>query len=148
MRESPVAGRIGLVLPRILGRLPYGEDTDPVSGFDFEEIVSQAHADFLWNNPTLYCARLLAQSFAQSGWDMSPDDNTDIEDLPAFTYREDGEKKMLPCAELFLPERSAETMLGMGVMPIVSYRGRDMAKLLRMQSIAKPLRPLSGPWDS
>jgi len=147
LRESPMAGRIGLVLPRILGRLPYGIDTDPVGDFDFEEIVSPLHGNFLWTNPTLSCARLLAQSFAEAGWEMSPDDNTDIEDLPAFTYTENGERKMLPCAELFLPERSAEAMLGMGVMPVVSYRNRDMAKLLRFQSIAKPVSRLAGPWN-
>jgi len=146
LRESPMAARIGLVLPRILGRLPYGRDTDEIGDFDFEEIVTRTHEDFLWVNPTLSCARLLAESFAQSGWEMNPDDNTDIEDLPAYTYDEDGEKKLLPCAELFLPERSAEAILGMGVMPIASYRGRDMAKLLRFQSIAKPAAALSGPW--
>jgi len=147
LRESPMAGRIGLVLPRILGRLPYGSDTDPVSDFDFEEITSPSHANFLWVNPVLYCARLLAKSFAESGWEMGPDDNTDIEDLPAFTYNEDSERKMLPCAELFLPERSAEAILGLGIMPIASFRNRDMAKLLRFQSIAEPLAGLVGPWD-
>jgi type VI secretion system protein ImpC len=148
LRESPMAGRIGLVLPRILGRLPYGKDTDAINEFDFEEIVAPSHANFLWVNPALYCARLLAQSFAEAGWDMSPDDNTDIEDLPAFTFTEDGQRKMLPCAELFLPERSAEAALGMGIMPIVSYRSRDMARLLRFQSISSPLKTLSGPWNS
>lgn len=147
LRESPMAGRIGLVLPRILGRLPYGADTDPVSDFDFEEIAAPSHESFLWLNPTLFCARLLAQSFAEAGWEMRPDDNTDIEDLPAFTYMQDGERKMLPCAELFLPERSAEAILGMGIMPVVSYRSRDMAKLLRFQSIAKPVSGLAGPWN-
>jgi type VI secretion system protein ImpC len=146
LRESPVAGRIGLALPRILGRLPYGGETDPISSFDFEEIDSNVHEKFLWVNPTLYCARLLADSFAQAGWDMNPDDNTDIEDLPAYNYKEDGERKMLPCAELFLPERSAEAILGMGLMPIVSFRSRDMAKILRFQSIAKPVTALAGPW--
>jgi len=148
LRESPMAGRIGLVLPRILGRLPYGADNDPVSDFDFEEIVAPSHENFLWLNPTLSCARLLAQSFAEAGWEMSPDDNTDIEDLPAFTYIEDGEKKMLPCAELFLPERSAEAILDMGIMPVVSYRSRDMAKLLRFQSVSHPVKALAGPWSA
>ena len=77
---------------------------------------------------------------------MNPDDHTDIEDLPAFTYEEDGEKKMLPCAELLLPERSAEAILGLGIMPVVSFRSSDKARLLRFQSIAKPVSALSGPW--
>jgi len=147
LRESPMAGRIGLALPRIIGRAPYGRDTDPVSSFDFEELVEFAHENFLWVNPALSCAKLLAESFTQSGWDMSPDDNTDITGLPVYAYQQDGENKMLPCAELFLPERSAEAILSMGIMPIVSFRSRDMARLLRFQSIAKPVKALAGPWN-
>ena len=57
------------------------------------------------------------------------------------------EKKMLPCAELLLPERSAEAILQLGIMPIVSFRNRDMARLLRFQSVAEPLTSLQGPWE-
>jgi len=148
LQESPLAGRIGLVLPRIIGRLPYGQETDQINSFDFEELDSNAHENFLWVNPTLYCARLLAQSFTDAGWNMSPDDHTDIGGLPVYTYKEDGEGKMLPCAELLLPERSAEAILGMGLMPVVSFRNRDMARLLRFQSIARPVAALAGPWTS
>jgi len=146
LRQSPVAGRIGLTLPRILGRLPYGRDSDEIDSFDFEELDGIEHEDFLWVNPTLACGRLLAQSFTEHGWDMSPDNNTDIGDLPAYSYQQDDEQKMMPCAELLLPERSAEAILGLGIMPIVSFRNRDMARLLRFQSIAEPLTALTGPW--
>jgi type VI secretion system protein ImpC len=146
LRQSPMAGRIGLALPRVLGRLPYGSKTESIDSFDFEEQLAHRPESFLWVIATLSCARLLAQSFTHAGWDMSPDDNIEIEGLPAYTYDEDGEKKMLPCAELLLPERSAEAILGMGIMPIVSYRSRDMARLLRFQSIANPVSSLAGPW--
>ena len=36
LRESPIANRIGLALPRILGRLPYGQSHEQVDGFEFE----------------------------------------------------------------------------------------------------------------
>lgn len=146
LRESPVAGRIGLVLPRILGRLPYGRNAEEIDSFDFEELDSKKHENFLWVNPTLACGKLLAQSFTEYGWNMSPDNNTDIGGLPAYSYETDGEQKLMPCAELLLPERSAEAILGLGIMPIVSFRNRDMARLLRFQSISNPLKALSGPW--
>jgi len=146
LRQSPAAGRIGLALPRVLGRLPYGHATDEIDSFDFEELGDIEHEDFLWVNPTLACGRLIAQSFTENGWNMSPDNNTDIGDLPAYSYKQDGEQKMMPCAELLLPERSAEAILGLGIMPIVSFRNRDMARLLRFQSIAEPLTALAGPW--
>ena len=146
LRESPVAVRIGLVLPRILGRLPYGRNAEETDSFDFEELDASEHESFLWVNPTLAVGGLLAQSFTQNGWNMSLDDNTDIGDLPAYSYEAGGEQRLMPCAELLLPERSAEAILGLGIMPIVSFRNRDMARLLRFQSIAEPLTALAGPW--
>jgi len=152
LRESPIAGRIGLVLPRVLGRLPYGQNAEEIDSFEFEEIDvgsggASEHESFLWVNPTLTCGKLLAQSFTENGWNMSPDNNTDIGGLPAFSYEADDEQKLKPCAELLLPERSAEAILGLGIMPIVSFRNRDMARLLRFQSISNPLKVLAGPWE-
>lgn len=152
LRASPMAKRIGLALPRILGRLPYGQETEAIECFEFEELLvtdsnkTPAHDHFLWTNPTLYLAGLLAQSFTSRGWDMSPDDHTDIGSLPAFTYQTDGETRMLPGAEVYLPERSAEAILQKGLMPVVSFRNRDMARVIRFQSIAEPLAALDGPW--
>lgn len=148
LRESPIAGHIGLALPRVLGRLPYGRDTEEIDSFDFEELDANEHESFLWVNPSLACGQLLAQSFTEHGWNMSPDNHTDIGGLPTYTYLQDGEQKMMPCAELLLPERSAEAILGLGIMPIVSFRNRDMVRLLRFQSISSPLKALSGPWKA
>ena len=112
------------------------------------EIIKRTvdHANFLWANPTLACGRLLAQGFSGFGWRMRPDNFTDIGGLPAFIYEHEGDKKMQPCAELLLPERSAEAILQLGIMPVVSFRNRDMARLLRFQSISDPLKALEGPW--
>lgn len=151
LRNSPMANRIGLAAPRILGRLPYGHDYEKTGSFEFEEQLAAAyevasHADFLWLNPSLYLAGLLAQSFTEQSWNMQPEDHTDIGGLPVYTYTVDGEKRMLPTAEALLSERSAEAVLQRGLMPIVSFRNRDLARLIRFQSIADPLSALKGPW--
>src|SRR5262249_55069716 len=45
---------LGLALPRFLLRLPYGKDTDPIEGFDFEELPeTDAHEAYLWGNPAI-----------------------------------------------------------------------------------------------
>jgi len=151
LRSSPMANRIGLALPRILGRLPYGDGYERVDSFEFEEQLSveyeiSNHENFLWVNPSLYLAGLLAQSFTEQSWNMRPEDHTDIGGLPVYTYAIHGEKRMLPTAETLLSERSAEAVLQLGLMPIVSFRNRDLAKLIRFQSIACPLAELKGPW--
>jgi type VI secretion system protein ImpC len=147
LRESSYAKWLGLALPRILLRLPYGKKTDPIDGFEFEELAApDEHAAFLWGNPAFACARLLAESFQDAGWSMSPGQRLIVDDLPAYSYKRDGEIHMQACAEWYLPESTAEAVLERGIMPLLSYRNRNCARLLRFQSVAAPLAGLEGSW--
>ena len=73
-------------------------------------------------------------------------DYLDMEDLPAHTFEEEDEIRMMACAEVFLTERAAEAMLDRGLMPLISYRNRNVVRLMRFQSIAEPCKALEGPW--
>jgi len=42
LAQIPEAGYLGLVLPRFMLRMPYGEGTDPIDSFDFREFTPQA----------------------------------------------------------------------------------------------------------
>jgi type VI secretion system protein ImpC len=147
LRTSPVADRIGLALPRVLARLPYGEQSEPIDRFAFEEMPQRNHEHYLWANPAYACARLLAQSFTRQGWDMQPGDDLDLGTLPAHHYLEEGESRLQPCAELLLSESTMVAMLDQGLMPLISYRNQNTAVLGRFQSIAAPAAALSGPWS-
>jgi type VI secretion system protein ImpC len=145
LREKPYARWLGLALPRVLLRLPYGKKTDPIDSFEFEELTApDEHEAFLWGNPAFACARLLAENFQETGWPISPDRHLNVDDLPAYSYKQDGETLMQACAEWYLPEATAEAMLERGIMPLLSYRNRNCARLLRFQSIAAPLAGLAG----
>ena len=146
LRRSPDARWVGLALPRLLGRLPYGEDADACDLFRFEEFEGPAdHGDYLWGNPALGCALLLAQAFAGDGWDMRPGSVREVTGLPLHLVREEGETSALPCAEVWLTERAADRMLDAGLMPFASRRDRDAAQLVRFQSIADPVTGLPTP---
>ncbi|MCC6535894.1 MAG: type VI secretion system contractile sheath large subunit [Burkholderiales bacterium] len=147
LRTSAVAPWLGLALPRILLRLPYGAKTDPIDSFPFEELdAPAAHEHYLWGNPALACALLLGQSFQANGWDMACGDQLEVGDLPAHIVEAGEEKRMQACAEVFLTERAAEAILERGPMPLASYRNRNAARLLRFQSLALPAKALAGPW--
>jgi type VI secretion system protein ImpC len=79
---------------------------------------------------------------------MQLGDVLEIDDLPAHAYREDGEAHLQACAEVFMPERTSIALLGRGLMPLISARDRNSARLARFQSIADPPAALMGPWDS
>jgi type VI secretion system protein ImpC len=147
LRESPLARWVGLAMPRLLLRLPYGRRGERIESFAFEEVPDPADGEaFVWGNPAYGCALLIGRAFAASGWDFSPGDALDLEDLPAYSYDADGETRLLPCAEVLLSERAAEAILARGPMPWMSYRNRPAARLLRFQSLAEPAAALAGPW--
>jgi type VI secretion system protein ImpC len=147
LRESAMAPWIGLAAPRMLLRLPYGKATDRIESFELEELAgSRQHESYLWGNPALACALLVARAFQSRGWEMEPGDELDVEDLPAHTFDDDGEKRLQACAEANLSERAGQALLERGIIPLLSYRNRNAIRVLRFQSIADPAQPLSGPW--
>ena len=147
LRRSPVAEWLGLALPRILLRLPYGKQSDPVDTFNFEELsAAREHEAYLWGNPAMACALLIGRAFLEKGWEMQPGDERDVGDLPAHVFLEDGEKRLQAGAELYLGERAGEAILARGAMPFLSLRNQNAARLLRFQSLADPPQPLAGTW--
>ncbi|MDD5461278.1 MAG: type VI secretion system contractile sheath large subunit [Methylococcales bacterium] len=150
LRQSPIASWIGLALPRILLRLPYGRDTDPAECFDFKEmpLAQEPHQAFLWGNSAFYCALLIGRSFSEWGWSMQLGDNLQIDDLPAYILKQHGESLLQPCAEVCLSDRAMEKVLNQGIMPFISHRSSNIVLLARFQSVAEPLKALAGPWDT
>jgi len=133
LRTLPEAGWIGLALPRFLLRLPYGEHTSPIETFRFEEMTgAPRHEDYLWGNPVWALVSLHAES------------RLEIDGLPLHVYPGDGEPCLKPCAETLLTEAAAGHILDSGLMPLVSIKGADRARLLRFQTITAPPRAL--PW--
>lgn len=147
LRRIPEAAHLGLALPRFLLRLPYGSDTEPCERFEFKEMpYTSVHEHYLWGSPAFACTYLLGKAFSECGWDMRPGTVQDIGSLPLQVYEEDGETRIKPCAEVLLTEHAAEVILAKGIMPLLSFRDRDMIRLARFQSLADPPTPLAGRW--
>jgi type VI secretion system protein ImpC len=148
LRKLPDTAYLGLALPRFLLRLPYGADTDPAEQFEFEEMSANPdHNYYLWGNPSFACVYLLAQAFTHHGWNLRPGMIQDIEGLPLYIFKEGGESRIKPCAEVVLTERAAEMILDKGIMPLLSFRNQDIIRLARFQSIADPLTSMAGRWS-
>lgn len=146
LRQSASACWLGLVLPRLLLRLSYGKTGEVIERFEFEELdAKDDHEAFLWGNGAFGCARLIAQAFQDRGSSMEPSDHLDLDDLPAFVYEGDNERKLKPGAEALLSERAGTEMLDRGLMPLLSYRDRNAVRLMRFQSVAEPARGLAVP---
>ncbi len=147
LRSTPQASYIGLALPRMLLRLPYGKQNSGVDQFDFEEMPESKHDAYLWGNPAFACASLIAECFSESQWQMRPGQFQEISGLPIHTYTDDGETKMKPCAELWLTQREVELLLEQGIMPLISIKDSDRVRVGRIQSIRTGAVPLAGQWS-
>jgi len=148
LRGIPAADSIGVALPNILLRLPYGKGTDPIESFVFAEQADPASTDgFLWGSAALAAAQLLGQAFLSAGgWDFSPGERASMGDLPIHVSHHEGESVQTPCAQAWLSDSQIELLLEAGLMPVVSCRGRGEVRIPRFQSIASPPTTLGGRW--
>lgn len=138
LRRSPASQAIGLALPRVLVRLPYGEESDPCDLFPFEEMPgAPVHDAFLWGNPAFLCARLLVQAYCENNGQPSPVTYGEIADLPAYIDRQDTETTMQACAEVYLSEAAGEAIADAGYIPVLSYKRRNAVRIGPMQSLAR-----------
>jgi type VI secretion system protein ImpC len=78
---------------------------------------------------------------------MRPGQIAEIEKLPLHVYEGDGASQVKPCAEVVLTEDAVERLVEEGLIPLVSFKGRDVARVARFQSIADPPGSLAGPWS-
>jgi len=150
IRHLPEAAYVGLALPRFLLRLPYGQETEPISAFAFEEMVGiPNHEHYCWGHPMFACLVLLVQAFSESGWEMRPGSIKDIEGLPLHVYQDDsGETVTKPCAEVLFTEETVEILLERGLMPLISFKNQSHIRLARFQSVTSPPTALMGRWNT
>jgi type VI secretion system protein ImpC len=147
MRRLPEAGWVGLTMPRFIMRLPYGEATDPVDAFAFEEVHQPVdHEDYLWANPIFAVVLMLGKTYAGHGWNWSQGLNNTVSELPMHLVDDNGQQAIKPCAEALLSDRALEFIISNGLMPLASSRNQGGIRLVRFQSIADPPAPLSGAW--
>jgi type VI secretion system protein ImpC len=145
LRNSPAARWLGLAMPRVLLRLPYGVKTDRIESFSFEEFDGSAgHESYLWGNPALACALVIARSFVERDQGTALEGPYEIDGLPAHMRDQDGDRQLQACAEFVLPMRVAEEMLQRGMMPVMSYGNRNAVRVIRLQSISEQHASLAG----
>jgi type VI secretion system protein ImpC len=142
-RASDDARYVGLCLPHVLMRLPYGRDTKPVDGFNYEEGVDGTdHGKYLWGNAAYALGARLSDAFAQYGWCAAirgVEGGGLVEGLPAHTFRTDEGDVALKCpVEIAITDRREKELADQGFVPLVHCKGTDYAAFFSVQSAQKP----------
>jgi type VI secretion system protein ImpC len=147
-RESEDSRYVGLVLPHVLARLPYGKETAPVEAFDFEENVDGTdHSRYLWANAAYALATRLTDAFARYEWCAAirgVEGGGLVEGLPTHTFTTDDGDIAVKCpTEIAITDRRENEFSKLGFIPLCYYKGTDRAAFLAAQSCQKPTVYLS-----
>jgi type VI secretion system protein ImpC len=142
-RDSEDSRYVGLCLPHVLMRLPYGSETVPVETFNFEEDVDgKDHNKYLWGNAAYAMATRLTDAFAQHGWCTAirgVEGGGLVEGLPTHTFKTDEGDVAMKCpTEIAITDRREKELADAGFMPLVHCKGRDYAAFFAAQSANKP----------
>ena len=149
LRQNPVADYIGLALPRILLRLPYGKKSRPIEAFTFEEMTgkgAECHECLLWGNAAFIKAEQFARAFAEKNWNMYPGDASQTDNLPLYYYEDDGETLLMPCAEIYLTEKGGRKLSEQGLIALWSVKNMDSVRSSDFNALSADGKNLQGKW--
>jgi len=141
-RESEDSRYVGLTLPHVLMRLPYGPDTVPVENFNFKEDVDGTdHSKYLWGNAAYAMGARLTDAFAKYGWTAAirgVEGGGRVDGLPTHTFRTDEGEIALKCpTEIAITDRREKELSDLGFIPLVHCKGTDFAAFFGAQSCQK-----------
>lgn len=141
-RESEDSRYVGLCLPHILLREPYGRDSRPVEAFNFEEEVDgKDNSKYLWGNAAFAMATRLTESFAKHRWCATirgVQNGGLVAGLPTHTFKTDEGDIALKCpTEVAITDRREKELSDLGFIPLVHCKGTDYAAFFAAQSAQK-----------
>lgn len=127
LRTLPYASFLALVGPRFLLRHPYGERSDPVSRFDFEEFSRDAGLrGMLWGHPSLLALCVLGIRGGQ----------LTIGDLPFHHFvDDDGDSTALPCTDRLINTQAAAMLRDVGINGVMAHKGEALVRLAGLQAV-------------
>jgi type VI secretion system protein ImpC len=142
-RQSEDSRYVGLCLPHILMRLPYGKNGASIEGFNYEEGVDGSeHNKYLWGNAAWSLGARLTAAFANYGWCAAirgVEGGGLVEGLPTHTFTTDSGDVALKCpTESPITDRREKELADLGFVPLLHCKGTDYAAFFSVQSAQKP----------
>ncbi len=151
-RESEDSRFVSLTMPRVLARLPYGSQTQPIDAFNYEEAPIDAegvargseHDDYCWMNASYVMGSRLTNAFSTTGWCTAirgAEGGGKVEDLPTHVFTSDDGDLDLKCpTEIGLTDRREAELSKMGFLPLCHYKNTDYAVFFGGQTTQKPIK--------
>lgn len=142
-RETEDSRYVAMLLPRVLMRLPYGANTLPAEGLNFEEDVSGADTSkFCWTNPAYILGERITNAFSHYKWTAAirgVEGGGIVEGLPAYTFKTtDGDIALKCPTETSITDRREKELSDLGFISLCHCKGTDYAAFFGGQTTQKP----------
>jgi type VI secretion system protein ImpC len=143
LRDSPDARYMGLCLPRVLSRLPYGAKSEPVEEFAFEEETDGHKGDkYAWMSAAYAMAVNINRAYKEWGWCTrirGVQSGGEVINLPTHTFPSDDGGVDLKCpTEIAISDRREAELAKSGLIPLIHRKNTDKAAFIGAQSLYKP----------
>ena len=143
LRDSDDSRYVGLCMPRVLARLPYGAKSEPVEEFAFEEDTDGHKGDkYGWMNAAYAMAVNVNRAFKEYGWCTrirGVQSGGEVINLPTHTFPTDDGGVDLKCpTEIAISDRREHELAKSGLIPIIHRKNTDKAAFIGAQSVYKP----------
>jgi type VI secretion system protein ImpC len=143
LRDSDDARYLGLCMPRVLSRLPYGAKSEPVAEFGFEEETDGHKGEkYAWMNAAYAMAANINRAFKEYGWCVrirGVQSGGEVENLPTHTFPTDDGGVDLKCpTEIAITDRREAELAKSGLIPLIHRKNTDRAAFIGAQSLFKP----------
>jgi type VI secretion system protein ImpC len=148
-RDSEDSRFVSLVMPRVIGRLPYGAATSPIDEFAYEEAPvdangaarPMAHGEYCWMNAAYVMGARLTDSYAKSGFCVAirgAEGGGRVENLPTHVFTSDDGDTDTKCpSEIGITDRREFELSNLGFLPLCHYKNTDYAVFFGAQSTQK-----------
>ena len=142
-RESDDSRYVALTLPRVLSRMPYGAQTNPVEEFNFEEDTGAGASEkYTWMNAAYAMGVNIDRSFTEYGWCArirGMESGGAVESLPTHTFPTDDGGVAMKCpTEIAITDRREAELSKNGFLPLCHWKNTDYAVFLGGQTVNKP----------
>lgn len=149
-RDTEDSRFVTLTMPRVLARLPYGQETKPVEAFNFEEVARTQdgrhtetdHEDYCWMNAAYALGATLTKSFAENGWCTAirgAEGGGKVEGFPSHIFvSDDGDMDQKCPTEIGITDRREAELSKLGFLPLCHYKNTDYAVFFGAQTTQRP----------
>jgi len=142
-RDSDDSRYVGLCMPRVLARVPYGAKSEPVEEFAFEEDTDGHTGNkYGWMSAAYAMAVNINRAFKDYGWCTrirGVQSGGEVINLPTHTFPTDDGGIDLKCpTEIAISDRREHELAKSGLIPIIHRKNTDKAAFIGAQSVYKP----------